>query len=102
MSESLTLQALVSRHPVVLLGPLVEEVGVAVPREPDPTVDLDVLTGDEHGGLTDEALAHRRGLLAPRVVDVRRPRRVVSADARELESLQHVDGLVTDGLEARD
>src|SRR5262249_60485476 len=94
VGESLTLPALIADHHVGLLRPLEVEVRVAVPREADATMDLDVLAGDEDGGLAHVALRHGNGRLAPRVVDVRRPRRVVRPDSRELDALQHVDGLV--------
>ena len=42
-------------------------------------MDLDVLGRDEDGGLADEALGHRGGVLTSRIVDVGRPRRVVRA-----------------------
>src|SRR5262245_29316486 len=49
VGEPPPLPALVPEHHVVLLGPLVVPVGVALPGEPDAAVDLDVLGGDEHG-----------------------------------------------------
>ena len=43
VGEALALPALVAEQQVVLLGPAVVEVGVAVPREADAAVDLDAL-----------------------------------------------------------
>src|SRR6202022_2240383 len=97
-----TVVTLIPEHQVVLLGPLVEEVGVALPREAHTTVDLEVLPGEEHGRLTNEALAHGSGSVTRRVVDIRGPGRVVRTDARQLQPVQHVDGLVANGLETRE
>src|SRR5262249_26837926 len=64
--------------------------------------DLDVLAGDEHGGVADVALRHRDGGFAGRFIHVRRPGRVMRTHTRELDAVQHVDGLVPDRLERRD
>src|SRR5581483_9742657 len=70
VGEALALPGLVAEEDVVGFGPAVEEVGVGVPGEADAAVDLDVLGGHEHGGLTRVALGHGCGRLAGGVVDV--------------------------------
>src|SRR5262249_23770790 len=85
VGEAAYLPALVAQHRIVHLGPLVIEVRVAVPREADAPVDLDVLARDEHGRLGDEPLRHRRRAPTALVVDIGRPRRVVRPHPRQLE-----------------
>jgi threonine dehydrogenase-like Zn-dependent dehydrogenase len=55
-------EAAASEHHVARLGPLEVEMLVAVPREPDTTVDLDAFARDEDRGLADEALLRERSL----------------------------------------
>src|SRR5687767_5781539 len=102
LGEQLAVVGRVAEEDLGALGPLEVQVGIVLPGEADPAVDLDVLRRGVEVGLGAVRLGQGGDDRELVVVLRRRPAGVVRRRLRRLDLEEHVGALVLDGLEGAD